>query len=310
MANLEIREEPLSGVQGAAILRLQGVLDQPTLGEFLSRLDAAREAGNVKLLLDMEGVSYANSTALGALVTQADAFRNAGGELVLFSPQPKVELVLDMLGLGALFEILPSADEACAYLKAGGAATAAPTRAPSPEPSPRTTSASAGAFPVRAECIGCGIALEFDQAGHYRCPRCSAVYGVGETGEVSGSTPRNGLPIEVTLTCDPQCLGAFRQFVGGLPAWEGFSNGERQGLERAIGEICDVIRTRAYGGDPSATFQVLLLCRERELALRVADHGQPLDATAFPTAAAYMTDFEHRPHPTRGNLLKMAKRPD
>jgi len=62
--------------------------------------------------------------------------------------------------------------------------------------------------------------------------------------------------------------------------------------------------------DPSATFQVLLLCRERELALRVADHGQPLDAAAFPAAAAYMTDFEHRPHPTRGNLLKMAKRAD
>lgn len=317
MSSLEIREAPLAGVDGAVVVHLDGVLDQPTLGDFLSKLEAIRGAGSARVLLDMEGISYANSTALGALVTQADAFRDAGGELALYNPQPKVELVIDMLGLGALFKVFGSAEEARAHMAAD-----APASAPAPQPAapapaaaaaapqPMATSApaSGATFPVRAECIGCGIALEFTQAGHFRCPRCSTIYSADASGRVAGSRPRRGLPIEVTLTCNPQSLKAFQQLVAALPAWETYSEMERMRLEGAIGEICDVIRTQAYGGDENATFHALVLSRAGELALRVADHGRPLDSTAFPIAADYMSEFEHRPHPTRGNLLKMCKR--
>ena len=331
MSSLDIREEPLDGVQGAVLVHLDGVLDQPTLNDFLGKLEATRSAGNVTVLLNMEGISYANSTALGALVTQADAFRDAGGELVLYSPQPKVELVIDMLGLGALFKVFGSVDEARAYVATGtgGLAPAAepaavhpqvapapapvagaPRPAPAPAPAPSGTTGGLGltTFPVRAECIGCGIALEFAQAGHYRCPRCSTVYSVADGGRVAGSKARKGLPIEVTLTCNPQSLKALQQLVGALPVWEGYSDMERMRLEGAIGEICGVIHAQAYGGDENATFHALVLSRAGEIALRVADHGRPLDSAAFPITADYMTEFEHRPHPTRGNLLKMCKR--
>jgi hypothetical protein len=264
----------------------------------------------------MEGISYANSTALGALVTQADAFRDAGGEMVLYNPQPKVELVIDMLGLGALFKVFGSAEEARDHLAAAGPAPAgvAPAARPLPAlgatPAAQPASAPAGAvsFPLRAECLGCGTLLEFSQASHFRCPRCATVYSVDESGRIAGSKARKGLPIEITLTCDPQALKAFQQLVGALPVWEGYGSTERGQLEGAVGEICDVICERAYDGDPNATFHALVLSRKGELALRVADHGRPLEASAFPIAADYMTEFEHRPHPTRGNLLKMCKR--
>ena len=188
MSSLDIREEPLEGVQGVVVLHLDGVLDQPTLGDFLGTLETTRDAGHVRVLLNMEGISYANSTALGALVTQADAFRDAGGEMVLFKPHPKVELVIDMLGLGALFKVFATADEANAYIAGAGtgvAATAATAAASAvaqaapaaqvatatavAEPPPAPTPAGPGTvFPLRAECIGCGIVLEFSQASHFR----------------------------------------------------------------------------------------------------------------------------------------------
>jgi len=312
MSSLEIREEPIEGVAGALVVHLDGVLDQPTLNDFLGKLEGARNAGNVKLLLDMEGISYANSTALGALVTQADAFREAGGELVLFNPQPKVELVIDMLGLAALFKVFGSLDEARSYI-AGSAAPArtAPARTapPAAPPQPAAARSSAGGgFPIRAECIGCGVVLEFAQAGHFRCPRCFTVYSVDGAGRVAGSKVSKGVPIELTLTCHPQSLRAFQQFVAALPTWEGYSELERTHLEGAVEEICDVIRSQAYDGDENAVVHALVLSRAGELALRLADHGRPLGSSAFPVSTDYMTEFEHRPHPTRGNLLKMCKR--
>jgi len=302
MSSLQIRAEPIEGVERAAVVHLEGDLDQPTLNTFLSHLETVRNQGKVRVLLDMDGVGYANSTALGALITQADAFRDAGGELALVRPQPKVELVIDMLGLGSILKIFNTMDEARRQLAATGVrAPAAPARGPA-GPTP------AAGFPVRSECAGCGVLLEFSQPSHFRCPHCGAVYSVDADGRIAGAKTRGGQPIELTLTCHPHSLEAFQHFVGALPTWNGYSETERARLESAIGEVCEAIRQKAYGGNEAETFQVLVLSRQDELALRIADHGAALDSSAFPVASDYMTEFEHRPHPTRGNLLKMAKR--
>jgi len=300
MSTLQIRVEAFEGVQGAVILRLEGDLDQPTLNTFLNQLEAVRKDGKSRVLLDMDKVGYANSTALGALITQADTFREAGGEMALVRPQPKVELVIDMLGLGALFKIFNTMDEARQHLLAGSRVAA-----PRPQAAP---AAQATAFPVRSECAGCGILLEFSQASHFRCPHCGAVYSVDAAGHVSAAKTGGGQPIELTMTCHPQSLEAFQHFVGALPSWSGYSEAERARLEGAVAEVCDAIRQKAYAGNENETFHVLLINRPEELALRVADHGSTLDPSAFPTASDYMSEFEHRPHPTRGNLLKMVKR--
>jgi len=99
MSSLEIAVESLSGVDDGALVKVTGQLDQPTLDKFLSELGQVRQRGARRVLLDMQGVSYANSTALGALVTQADTFREAGGAFALLAPQPKVNLIIEMLGL-------------------------------------------------------------------------------------------------------------------------------------------------------------------------------------------------------------------
>ncbi|MFP4057368.1 MAG: STAS domain-containing protein [Candidatus Brocadiia bacterium] len=299
MSSLETRVEPLEGVEEGALVHLEGVLDQPTLQGFLSRLDEVRAQGTTRALLGMEGVSYANSTALGALVTQADAFRDAGGELALLSPQPKVDLVLDMLGLKSVFKVFESLREARGHL-AGAAGPSAPEAAEPGKPS---------AFPVRAECIACKVLLELPQEGRYRCPRCSAVYTVDASGRVSGTRAGGGgRPIEMTLDCRPHAVEALGHFIAQLPTWEGYSEADQAHLEQAMGEVCEAIRRKAYGGDANGTIHVLVLERGGELALRVVDHGEPMGASDFGSAPELLSEFEHRPHPARGNLLKMALR--
>jgi len=302
MSNIEIQVEPMEGVDGGALMRLEGALDQPTLDAFLERLGKLRDDGKVRLLVDMQGVTYANSTALGALVTQSDAFHEAGGELALLNPQPGVNLVIEMLGLDSILPIFASLDEARSHL-------AAPPSTPEPAPEPAAPSGARPApFPARSDCVECGIALEFSQPGRFRCPHCGALHSVDPAGHAAGAKARGGRPVEISLTCQPQILHAFAHFVGALPDWPSFSDADRTGLEDAITEICQAIHQVAYGGNDDATFRALLVCRHDELAIRMADHGEPLGADALPRASAYMDEFEHRPHPARGNLLKMAKR--
>lgn len=292
MSELEISVAALPGVEEGAVVRLRGQLDQPTLDKFLSQLAEVRRRGTKRLLLDMQQLSYANSTALGALVTQADTFRAAGGDFALLAPQPKVNLVIEMLGLNAVFPIFNTLEEAVAHLSTA-------------EPRPRAT-ARAGGFPVRSSCAGCGVVLDFAKAGRYRCPHCGFLYRVDAGGGLTGAKARGGRPVEVTLPCEPRVLGAFADFVAALPAWDGFGEAERERLREAIEEVCRVIHQRAYEGNERAAFHALVVCRDDELALRFADYGKPLSGEAFPTAASVMRDFEHRPHPARGNYLKMA----
>jgi len=304
MSSLEIQVEPLEGVEKGALVHLEGALDQPTLGAFLSQLKAVLDDGKVRALLDMQGVTYANSTALGALVTQADAFRDAGGQLALLRPQPKVNLVIEMLGLNAVLQIFRSVEEARPYL----ALAAEPVAAEPQEPAGAAPPPQASSFPLRADCCLCGVVLEFSQPGRFRCPHCGAVYAVDGGGRVSGSKPRGGQPLELALTCSPQVLRAFGRFVGALPSWDGYGEEERAGLESAIAEVCQAVCLKAYEGNEQAAFHVLVVCRGDELAVRIADHGKPLASSDFPIASQYMSEFEHRSHPSRGNVVKMTRR--
>jgi anti-sigma regulatory factor (Ser/Thr protein kinase) len=213
-----------------------------------------------------------------------------------------------MLGLTSLFKVFYALEEARDHLASAASRPEAQAAAPTPEAAP--TPASAASFPLRAECLGCKVVLEFPQAGHYRCPHCRGVYSVDAAGRIAGSKPRAGQPVELTLTCQPDSIRAFQSFVGALPSWPGYTEDERAQLESVVAELCAAIHQKAYGGDPNGSFHVLAVSRQGEIALRVADHGGPLEPADFPLAADYMSEFELRPHPARGNLLKMTRRAD
>jgi anti-anti-sigma factor len=68
-------------------------------------LELAHEVGPVHLLLDLDGVHYASSIALGMLVTLRQKLRTSGGRLTLVGVREEIYEVLDATRLTRLLEI-------------------------------------------------------------------------------------------------------------------------------------------------------------------------------------------------------------
>ena len=64
-----------------------------------------------RILLDMSGVSYIDSSGIGWLIGSQKSFRAAGGKLALHSVQPQVH---QLLGLLKLDRIIPMTESAAA----------------------------------------------------------------------------------------------------------------------------------------------------------------------------------------------------
>jgi len=88
------------------ILDLRGRL---TLGSRLSLLEAEiatlTGSGSTKIILDLEKVEYADSAALGVLLHASGAVRSKGGQLLLASPNQRLQELFDLTNTATL---LPS----------------------------------------------------------------------------------------------------------------------------------------------------------------------------------------------------------
>lgn len=88
-----------------------GELDLYTSDRLRDRLGDVVELGGRRVLVDLTGVSFMDSTALGVLVNTARALRSSGGQLVLVADDPRVTRVIEITGLGSVFCIEPSLPE-------------------------------------------------------------------------------------------------------------------------------------------------------------------------------------------------------
>lgn len=87
-----------------------------TLGDGSSRLrevvGSLIDSGNLKLLLNLHGVGYIDSSGLGELVRTYTSVRNRGGHVKLVNPSKRVHDLLQMTHMTAVFDV--QADEASA----------------------------------------------------------------------------------------------------------------------------------------------------------------------------------------------------
>src|SRR6266511_3942127 len=75
------------------------------LGRQLAEL--VKEQDSRHLIVDLTGIRYATSTALGKFVGLNRTLRTAGGRLVLLNPSPMVAEALAVTRLDTLLEIQP-----------------------------------------------------------------------------------------------------------------------------------------------------------------------------------------------------------
>lgn len=91
---------------GRAVIRLRGRFDFNAHREFRDAVDAALgEAGASEVAVDLGGVDYLDSSALGMLLMLRDKARGAAKTVSLTNCQGAVKQVLDIANFGKLFTI-------------------------------------------------------------------------------------------------------------------------------------------------------------------------------------------------------------
>jgi anti-sigma B factor antagonist len=108
----QFRAELLRPADDVAVVQALGELDIHTSHEFRGVLGRAFAEGVVRVVVDLTGVTFMDSSALGALVGGARRSAELGIELAVVCPPGSVARVLEITGLDRAFTIFVTRDEA------------------------------------------------------------------------------------------------------------------------------------------------------------------------------------------------------
>ena len=86
---------------GETVLALSGDLDLCTSARLRERLVDLTHSARPRIVVDLSGLSFVDSTGLGTLVTALKRVRDAGGDMAIRAPTPATRRVIEISGLGA-----------------------------------------------------------------------------------------------------------------------------------------------------------------------------------------------------------------
>src|SRR5438128_12571319 len=115
-----LQVERLGNVKGQSVLCFRGsrTVESVSLFQNASR----REDGFPTVILDLSGVPYIDSTALGALVAANVSCQKAGRRIVLAGVSERVSRMFKITNVESLFLTFPTLEEAIGGLTRAGAA--------------------------------------------------------------------------------------------------------------------------------------------------------------------------------------------
>lgn len=93
-----------SGGTDPIVVAVTGELDAASAAATRDRI-LAEVTADQQVAVDLTGVEFVDSSGLGVLIAAARAARDAGGELVVINPQPRVCRLIETAGLAHLFGI-------------------------------------------------------------------------------------------------------------------------------------------------------------------------------------------------------------
>ena len=97
---------------GVTVIEVSGEIDVYTAPKLRERLVSLVESGNYRLIVDMEGVEFLDSTGLGVLVGGLKRVRAHDGWIDLVCTQGRILRIFRITGLNRVFNIYDSVDEA------------------------------------------------------------------------------------------------------------------------------------------------------------------------------------------------------
>ncbi len=97
-----------------AVLDIEGEIDVSTADELRSALGGLIEAGDTRILVDLQDVQFMDSTGLGVLVSSLKRARGEGGDLRLVVKSERLTTLLRITALEQVFTIGQTPQDAVA----------------------------------------------------------------------------------------------------------------------------------------------------------------------------------------------------
>jgi anti-sigma B factor antagonist len=97
---------------GVTVLAPSGRLDVAGAPALREAVGDAVKNGPPRLVIDMEGVSFVDSTGLGSVIAALKLVRSSKGDLRLAAPNQQVRVVLELTTLDRVFAYYPTVEDA------------------------------------------------------------------------------------------------------------------------------------------------------------------------------------------------------
>ncbi len=112
MAQLTLDVESRQTDNGVTVLAPSGRLDVAGVPALKEAVSEAIKAGQPRLIIDMEGVSFVDSSGLGSVVAALKQVRSTKGDLRLAAPNQQVRVVLELTTLDRVFPFYATVEDA------------------------------------------------------------------------------------------------------------------------------------------------------------------------------------------------------
>jgi anti-sigma B factor antagonist len=106
---LEIQTE---NIQDGVIMRPLGEIDLSCAAALRQQLGQVQDSRPARLVIDLSGVPYMDSSGVATLVEAMQIARRTGSKLVLAALQEKVRSIFEIARLDMVFSIVNSVDDA------------------------------------------------------------------------------------------------------------------------------------------------------------------------------------------------------
>jgi anti-sigma B factor antagonist len=102
---MNLRVETRHPREGVAIIALSGEVDVYTSPRVKQEIVDLLNGGTTKLIVDLSGVEYLDSTGLGVLIGGLKRARERDGDLKLLCDNPRILRIFEITGLTKIFDI-------------------------------------------------------------------------------------------------------------------------------------------------------------------------------------------------------------
>src|SRR5919198_191463 len=100
--------------ESSNVVLLEGQIDLHVSPKVAESLAALIQHELARIVVDLSGVTYIDSSGLAVLINGAQSVETYGGKLMLAGVQPDVQSILEVAGLSQFFLVYPHVDAALA----------------------------------------------------------------------------------------------------------------------------------------------------------------------------------------------------